>query len=156
QPFRTQVILKHPIIARGPQVQNIPNRRHAFDPHGQVRVLHPAIEPLLSFVPDVIKITIQLTNIWTVDFLQKLIHRAHHVGMGVKRSTGKADVGRTIVTIALHQILAPADYANRQAASKRLAIDYNVGLYAKIFLRASKREAKPRKDLIKNQNDLAL
>ena len=50
---------------------------------------------------------------------QELVHRPHHVGVGVERAAREADVDRAVVAIALHEIAAAADHADGQAAAER-------------------------------------
>ena len=68
----------------------------------------------------------------------------------------KADIGRPILAEAFHQVLAPADNADRQAAAERLAVGDEVGADAEIILGAAGREAEADEDLVKDQHDAAL
>ena len=71
--------------------------------------------------------------------------------MRVERAARKADIGRSILAETFHQMLLPADGADRQVASESLAVGDEVGPDAEISLRAARREAEADEDLIERR-----
>ncbi len=84
------------------------------------------------------------------------MHRRHHIGMGIERAAGEADIDGTVVAEAPHQILAAAQNTDRQPAAQRLAIGHHVGAHAEIFLRTAHGEAEADEYLVEDQHDPAL
>src|SRR5262249_28529805 len=86
----------------------------------------------------------------------ELVHRAHDIGVRVEGAARETDVNRTVVLESLHQLLAAANYADRQASAERLAIDHHVGFNAEVLLRTAGREAEADEHLVKNQRYASL
>ena len=128
QSFGAQIILQHPVVTRWPRVDDTPNRGHVRHLHRQALVAQAPVELLCPIVPHRIEIAVQSANFRAFDPLEERAHSAHDVGMGVEGPAGKTDVGGAIVAVALHQILAAADHADRKASSESLPIGDNVGL----------------------------
>ncbi len=156
QSMRPQVELQHPVVARGPRVADGPDRGDVGHLDRQLGLAQQPVEVIGTAVPGRIQVAVDGTDLRRIDPLQKLMHRAHHVRMGVERAAGKADVGGAVIAEALHQIAAAAHRADRQAAAQRLAVGDHVRLDAEIVLRPARGEPESDEHLIENQHDVAL
>ncbi len=148
--------MQHPVVARRLRVAHGPDRRHVRDLDRQPFRAQAAVEPLGARVPDLVEIDVMCTRLRRLEKLQELVHRRHHVGMGVEGAAGEADVGRPIVPEALHQLLAPTHDPDRQPAAERLAVGDDIGADAEIFLRTAGSQTEAEEDLVEDQDDAAL
>ena len=113
----------------------------------------PPVQPLRPRVPDLVEVAVPVAELGGFEALQELVHRPHHVRVRVEGAAREADVRRAVVPEALHQILAAADDADRQAAPERLAVGDHVRADAEVLLRAARREPEAGEDLVEDQRD---
>ena len=116
----------------------------------------PLVQPPRPLVPGLVESMIDRTKSRIVEPGQELIHRRHDVRMRIEGAAREADVDRAILAEAAHQILAPADRADRKSARQALAIGHHVGAHAEIFLRAAGGEPEADEYLVEDQHDVAL
>ena len=83
------------------------------------------------------------------------MHRAHDVRMRIERAAREADVGRTVLAIAAHQLSATAQHTHRQSAAQALAISDQIGFHAEICLRAVGTQTEAHHHLVHDQHDAA-
>ena len=76
--------------------------------------------------------------------------------MRVEGAARKANVHRTVVAIAFHELSAAAHYADRKPAAERLAIGHEIGPHAEVFLCAARRQPEAEEYLVEDQRDAAL
>src|SRR5262249_1519636 len=91
-----------------------------------------------------------------IEVFQELVHGPHDAGMRVEGAARQAHVRRAVLAVALHQVLATANDADRQAATQGLAVGHEVGAYPEIFLCATSGEPEAQEYFTKNQHDAAL
>src|ERR1700737_1604059 len=154
QALGMQVILQHPVVARRLRVTDGPNRGHVCYLHRQVFAPQAIVEPLCPLVPDPIEVAGKLTGLRHGERQQKLVHRSHHVGMGVEGPAGEADLRWSLFVKPSHQVLASADHTNGKPAPQRLPVGAETAGHPKIFLCSTDAEAKSDEYLIEDQDDV--
>src|SRR6266478_465669 len=154
--LRTQIILKHPIVARRLGVMDHPDRRKVADPYRQIVLGQHLVQPPRPLVPDGIEPAVDRTKRRVAKPGQEFIHRRHDIGVRIEGAAREADIDGMIFTKTTHQVLAPADHADRESAREALAIGHHVGAHAEIFLSAAGGEPEADEDLVKDQDDVAL
>ncbi len=156
QTFGAQIVLEHPVVARRPGVEHRPDGGQIGDPHRQPLLREALVERFDAAVPHLVEIAVKRADLRRAEPAQELVHRRHHIGVGIEGAAREADVERTIVAKPPHQVLAAANHAHGKSAAQRLPIGDHVGLDAEILLRTAGGETEADKDLVENQDDLPL
>jgi hypothetical protein len=66
-------------------------------------LLEALVEVACAAVPQRIQLFIVDPNFRLIKVAKEFVHRRHHVGMGIERSTGKANIHRAAVIVPAHE-----------------------------------------------------
>ena len=105
QPLGAQVVLQHPVVARRLACSRRSRSRTGWRPAPAAPLAASrALSRCGALVPDVVEVRVERLDLGRLETPQELVHRPHDVGMRVERAAREADVGRTVVAEALHQL----------------------------------------------------
>src|SRR5579863_764182 len=121
----------------------------------QLRGSQALVEFARTALPQRIQVAIQRAQRLALQAPEEHVHGAHDIGVRVEGAARQAYIGRALLAVALHQLAAAADRADRQSAAERLAVGDHVGAHAEVLLRATRRETEADEHLVEDEHDVA-
>jgi len=151
-----QIILEHPVVSGRSGVADSPDRGQIGYLDVQALGAQSLIELRGTAVPQRIEAAVARLHRLALEAVQKLVHRAHDIRVGVEGAAREADVDRMVLAKPAHQLATAAHDADRKTAGHGLAVGHQIRPDTKVFLRAPLREPEADEHLVENECNAAL